>query len=183
MRGTRVGSIVLAAFVAGCSTTGTGHGVSVSPTGPPSPSPTTSPSPSPDSTPPPDGPLTTGAAAVTVSGDLTAQVGFPTLSEPDVWSVPPGPMDLQWTEPGGRSLQLSGTSFASRAVTSADRVLTLTIDGPDGTVGFSSSAGECTITITPALPETVGGVFTCSSLVDTTGAFTVQASGNFSASA
>jgi hypothetical protein len=181
MRATVAVAATLAAFAVGCTATGVGHGESVSPVPTVTSSPTVSASPSAVATPTADGPLQTGAAAVSVSGGLTAQIGLPTLSQPDVWSAPPGPMDLQWTEPGGEALHLSGTSFASRAATSADRVLALTVDGPDGPVEFTSSAGECTITITPALPDNLGGLFTCASLTDATGGLTVQVQGTFSA--
>jgi hypothetical protein len=49
-------------------------------------------------------------------------------------------------------------------------------------VEFSSSAGECSVTITPALPDEMGGVFTCTLLTDVQGALTVDARGAFSAS-
>lgn len=90
-------------------------------------------------------------------------------------------MDLGWTEPGGQALRLTGTSFSSRVVTASDRILSLTLDGPEGPVEFSSSDGGCSITITPALPDNVGGLFTCASLTDVTGAFTIQVQGTFSA--
>jgi len=181
MRATVAVGAVLAALATGCTTTGTGHGESVSPTTPASPAPTTSPSPTVDASPTPDGPLETGAASLTLTGDLSAQVGLPSLTEPDVWSTPPGPMELQWNEPGGQLLRLSGTAFASLAATSEEVVLELVVDGPDGPVEFMSADGGCSITITPALPDNMGGVFTCASLTDVTGSFTVEARGTFSA--
>ena len=179
MRGTMAIGAICAALAVGCTTTGIGRGESVPP--PSTPAPTASPSPTDSPSPAPDGPLETGAAAATFTGDLTLQVGFNSLTEPDVWSAPPGSMDLQWDEPGGQFLRLSGSSFASRAATSADHVLGLVVDGPSGPVEFTSAGGECSITITPALPDNVGGVFTCASLTDVTGAFTVEARGTFSA--
>jgi hypothetical protein len=175
------GPILLA--LSACSTAGVGHGVSpsVSPIGT-TPSPATPAPSSPSPTVTEDGPLETGSASVLISGGVALQVGFPTLVEPDVWSLPPGPMDLTWQDPGGQTLRISGTSFASRAATSGDRVLAFTVDGPDGPLEFSSQTGECSITVSPALPTTMGGVFTCSGLTDTTGAVTVSAQGSFSAS-
>lgn len=179
MRGRTAIGAICAALAVGCTTTGIGRGGSVPP--PSTPAPTVSPSPTASPSPAPDGPLETGAAAVSLTGDLTVQVGLNSLTEPDVWSAPPGSMDLQWDEPGGQFLRLSGSSFASRAATSADHVLGLVVDGPSGPVEFTSAGGECSITITPALPDNVGGVFTCASLTDVTGAFTVEARGTFSA--
>jgi hypothetical protein len=181
MRASWAVGAVVAAIAAGCGTTGTGHGVSVSPsvvdTSPiPSPTPTSL-SPSLAA----DGPLEIGGATIALSGDLTVQASFPTLVEPDVWAPPPAPMDLTWDEPTGLSLSLSGTSFASRAATSGDRVLRFVVTGPAGPLEFSSSTGECSITITPALPDNMGGVFTCTAVTDASGTTTVSASGTFSA--
>jgi hypothetical protein len=48
-------------------------------------------------------------------------------------------------------------------------------------VVFSSTSGECSVTITPALPTNMGGVFTCTLLTDVEGLTTVDARGVFSA--
>jgi hypothetical protein len=90
-------------------------------------------------------------------------------------------MDIAWTG-DGRELRLSGTSFVSLAPTSADHVLSFTLPGPDGPLEFSSTDGGCSVTITPALPDNVGGVFACGSITDATGGTTVDARGTFAAS-
>jgi hypothetical protein len=100
---------------------------------------------------------------------------------PAVWAPPPAPMDITWQGPSTQDLRLSGISFVSRAETSADRALSFTVNGPDGPVVFSSTAGECSVTITPALPDNMGGVFTCTLLTDVEGVTTVDARGVFSA--
>jgi hypothetical protein len=92
-------------------------------------------------------------------------------------------MDITWNGPSTELLRLSGTSFVSRAVTGPDRVLSFTVNGPEGPVVFTSSAGECAVTITPALPDSMGGVFTCTLLTDGEGVTTVDARGVFSATA
>jgi hypothetical protein len=180
MRRTVVVGSVLAAIGTACGTSGTGHGVSVSP-----PivviSPSAVPPESPDATPSVDGPLQTGGATVSTTGELTVQVSLPTLVEPDVWGPPPSPMDLTWDEPSGQSLSLSGTSFTSRAATGDDRALTFVLTGADGPLQFTSTSGECSVTITPALPDNMGGVFACIAITDTEGTTTVNASGTFSA--
>ena len=61
------------------------------------------------------------------------------------------------------------------------RALSFTVPGPDGPAVFSSTAGECSVTITPALPDNMGGVFTCTQLTDAEGVMTVDARGVFSA--
>lgn len=182
MRGSWAVGAVLAALGIACTSTGTAPGgVTVSPP-PPDATPVPSPTPSATASPGPDGPLQTGGASISITGDLTAQVSLPTLVQPDAWAPPPGSMDLRWSEPGGQALQLSGASFTSLASTSEDRVLELLVNGPTGPVEFRSAAGECTVTITPALPDQVGGLFRCTGLSDAGGAFTVGASGAFSAS-
>jgi hypothetical protein len=180
MRTTRFLGAVLATITTACGTTGTGHGVSVSPSvvvSPPDASPTESPAP----TVVPDGPLETGGATISTSGALTVQASLSTLVEPEVWGTPPAPMNLTWNDPTGQSLSLAGTSFASRATTAEDRVLSFVVAGPDGPAQFTSDDGGCTITITPALPESMGGVFTCTAITDANGLLTVNASGTFSA--
>jgi hypothetical protein len=171
---------LLAVLTAACSATGVGHGPSLSP--PPSddsPSPIVSPSPT--GSPGPASPLNAGAATLTVSGGLTMSVPFASIATPAVWAPPPAPMDIAWQGPTTQVLRLSGTSFVSRAETSSDRALSFTVPGPNGPVVFSSTAGECSVTITPALPDNMGGVFTCTLLTDVEGVMTVDARGVFSA--
>jgi hypothetical protein len=177
-RGTRVLGALLAALTAACTTTGVGHGPSVSPP-PQDDSPSASPSPSPTGSPGPDSGLTTGTATFSLSGDLTLDVRITRVARPAVWAPPPAPMDITWQGTSGQQLRLSGTSFLSRTETTADRALSFTVAGPDGSVEFSSTAGECSVTITPALPDNMGGVFTCTLLTDVEGVTTVDARGNF----
>jgi hypothetical protein len=119
---------------------------------------------------------------VTLSGDLALDVSFASIETPAVWAPPPAPMDITWRGGDGVRLHLSGMSFVSLAETGEDRVLSFTVAGPDGPVEFSSTGGECTVTITPALPDNMGGVFTCTLLTDVEGLTTVDARGIFSAS-
>ena len=170
----------LAVFAAGCTTSGIGHGPSVSPPADGlSPSPTASPSSS--GSPGPESPLRDGVATLTLSGELALNAAFSSIATPAVWAPPPAPMDVTWLGTGAQQLRLSGLSFVSLAPTSAERVLSFTVTGPEGPVAFSSTGGECNITITPALPDNMGGVFICTSLADVEGATTVDARGTFSA--
>jgi hypothetical protein len=180
-RRTRVLGALLAVVTAACSTTGVGHGPSVSssPLDDVSPSPTVSPGPT--ESPGPASSLDTGIANLTLSGDLTLSVPSARLATPAVWAPPPAPMDITWQDSSGQELHLSGTSFVSREETSADHALSFTVAGPDGPVEFSSTTGECTITITPALPDNMGGLFTCTLLTDVEGVTTVDARGIFAA--
>ena len=180
---TRVLGALLVMTAAACTTTGVGHGVSVSPPPPDDASPSPTLSPTPSVSPGPESALETGTATLTLSGDLTMTVPFASIATPAVWAPPPAPMDIAWIGPSTEELRLSGTSFVSRAATSPDRELSFTVTGSGGPVVFSSIAGECTVTITPALPTTMGGLFNCTLLTDVEGAVTVDARGVFSATA
>ena len=171
----------IATFATACSVTG-----NVEPTiSPPPPtdvdgSPTPAPSPSENGSPAPESPLTNGAATLILSGDLTQTITFTTLSSA-VWAPPPASMNLAWAN-GGRELRLTGASFVSLAVTSAEHVLSFSVQGPDGPLEFSSADGGCSVTITPALPDNVGGVLACATITDVQGGTTVGAQGTFAAS-
>ncbi len=191
MRGTRLRTGALEALFGvlcgvlaiSCSATGTGHGPSpsISPPSTGDGSVSATPSASPSGSPGPESPLAVGSATLTLTGDLALNVSLPAIQTPAVWAPPPAPMDITWA--GGPSVvHLSGTSFVSLAETSALTVLSFSVQGPNGPVEFTSSAGECSITITPALPDNMGGVFTCTLLTDAAGAVTVDARGAFSAS-
>lgn len=180
MRATWAKATVLAALTAACSTTGVGHGVSISP--PPPQSPIPEPSATPSVSPGPASPLTTGTASISMAGDVRiVDRAFPTLVTPAVWAPPPAPMDITWSTGNGQTLRLFGTSFVSRVDTSPAQGLSFTIQSPDGLLEFTSTAGECSITITPALPDNMAGVFTCTAFVDTNGSTTVDVRGTFSA--
>jgi hypothetical protein len=172
---------LLAVLAAGCTTAGIGHGPSVSPPPPDGISPTPTATTSPSGSPGPESPLRDGVATLSLTGELTLNVTFSSIATPAVWAPPPAPMDITWVGTGAEQLRLSGQSFVSLAETSADNVLSFTVTGPDGPVAFSSTGGECSMTITPALPDNVGGVFICTSLADVEGATTVDARGTFSA--
>jgi len=183
-RRTRVLGALLTVLTAACTTTGIGHGPSdaVSPPPPDGPSPTPTFSPTASGSPGPASPLVVGAANITLSGDVTMSIGLPSIETPAVWAPPPAPMDITWSGGAVQQLHLSGTSFVSLAPTSADKALSFTVQGPDGPIEFSSTAGECSVTITPALADDMAGLFSCTLLTDVGGAVTVDARGTFTAS-
>ena len=92
-----------------------------------------------------------------------------------------GAIALSWRGNGRQALSITGSSFAAQAPTDIDRVLEFSLPGPDGLLTFRSSAGECLITISPALVDQMGGSFTCTSVISVDGAVTVSAQGSFSA--
>ena len=181
MRRSWIAGATVVAFAVACSTTGVGHGPSISPPAPTASASPTGVSPTLTGSPGPASDLTVGTASVALTGDLTLTVTFAPLDDPAVWAPPPAPMDLTWNGPGPTRLNLAGTSFLSRADTSPERALSFTVRGPDGPAAFVSASGECSVTITPALPENMGGVFSCTALTDAEGALTVDARGSFTA--
>jgi hypothetical protein len=170
---------LLAVLTASCSATGFGQGPSVSPPPPDDASPSPTVSASPTGSPGPASGVNAGLANVSVSGDLTLDVRFSRVATEAVWAPPPAAMNITWQDTSGQHLRLAGTSFVSLAETSADRALSFAVVGPNGLVEFSSTAGECSVTITPALPDNMGGIFTCTLLTDVGGVTTVDLRGTF----
>lgn len=128
--------------------------------------------------------FTTGSAAVTVTGVVNGSETYPALGLPAVWVPPPGDLAMTWAGSGERVLTLGGVSFTAQQPTSPERVLTFTVRSADGPVEFSSTDGECLVTISPALPDRMGGTFLCTAIegVGSDGtAVTVTAQGTFAA--
>ena len=130
--------------------------------------------------------LTSGSAAVTISGALTISETYPNLGLPAAWVPPPGSFAMTWRG-AERELSLGGVSFTAQQPTSPERVLSFTVRGPDGPVTFQSDAGECLVTISPALLDRMGGTFLCTSITGDIGdagdgaTVTVTAQGTFTA--
>jgi len=127
------------------------------------------------------GAVNTGTASVSTTGVLTSQVTYTTLASPAIWAVPPGGMALNWTATRNQTLGISGASFTAQQPTAPERLLQFSVQGPDGLVVFQSSAGECLVTITPALATQMGGTFLCTNIQSEDGSITVNAQGSFSA--
>jgi hypothetical protein len=127
------------------------------------------------------GAVNTGTASVSTTGVLTTQVAYTTLASPAIWAVPPGGMALNWTATRNQSLGISGASFTAQQPTAPERLLQFSVQGPDGLVVFQSSAGECLVTITPALANQMGGTFLCTNIQSEDGSITVNAQGSFNA--
>jgi hypothetical protein len=128
--------------------------------------------------------FTTGTAAVTVTGAVNLSETYPLLGLPSLWVPPPGDFAMTWTGPGERVLTLGGVSFTAQQPTSAERVLTFTMRTAEGQLAFTSGAGECLVTISPALPDRMGGTFLCASITGDAGdgtTATVTAQGTFAA--
>ena len=126
----------------------------------------------------------TGSASVTVTGAVNLSATYPSLGLPALWVPPPGDFAMTWVASGERTLTLGGVSFTAQQPTSPERVLTFTVGTGDEQLSFTSSAGECLVTISPALPDRMGGAFLCTSITGSAGdgtTATVTAQGTFTA--
>lgn len=122
-----------------------------------------------------------GTASVIVTGDLAATATFGQLTSPAIWSPPPGTLALAWGGAGKQSFAIGGESFASRIVTSPVHSLSLTLRVSAAAVEFRSTAGECSVTINPALPDNMGGNFQCAGIASADGSLRIDAQGTFAA--
>jgi hypothetical protein len=136
---------------------------------------------SPTSTPAGAGSVTLGQASLSLSGGINAAVSFGRLATPAEWMPPPGAIALSWNGPGEQVLSLAGTSFTSQIATDAEHSLSFTVNVDGAPVSFSSTAGECSVTISPALPTQMGGTFLCTNLSSVDDVVSVNAQGSFSA--
>ena len=125
-----------------------------------------------------------GTAAVTLTGAVNLSETYPSLGLPALWVPPPGDFAMTWIGSGERTLTLGGVSFTAQQPTSSERILSFTVGSGDGQLAFTSSAGECLVTISPALPDHMGGTFLCTSITGDAGdgtTVTVTAQGTFTA--
>jgi len=125
-----------------------------------------------------------GTATVTLTGAVNLSETYPSLGLPALWVPPPGDFAMTWIGSGERALTLGGVSFTAQQPTSPERTLTFTVGSGDGELAFTSSAGECLVTISPALPDHMGGTFLCTSITGDAGdgaTVAVTAQGTFTA--
>jgi hypothetical protein len=129
------------------------------------------------------GNMRTGGASVITAGGVNATLTLTKLDAPALWTPPPGDISLRWTGAGQASLSLVGPAFTSRQPTSATVTLSFSIPGSESAAFlFISSAGECFVTISAAMPDQMSGIFDCGTLASSDGKVTVTARGTFTAS-
>ncbi|MGZ4126442.1 MAG: hypothetical protein ACXVQU_12910 [Actinomycetota bacterium] len=126
------------------------------------------------------GSVTHGAATLSVSGALQTTQPALLLSSPAIYAPAPGGFALNWTS-GAAGFAMSGTSFVGTDPTSVSLHLTLSVHASSGTRTFSSTDGQCQVTVSQADAHTFIGAFSCAGLSDTTGSSTVTAQGTFAA--
>ena len=165
MRGTWLRTRALGAFLvvltAACTTTGIGHGPSgtVSPPTPSGASPTPAVSPTPSGSPVQESPLAVGVATVALSGKSTMSIGLSSIETPAVWAPPPAPMDITWS--GGAVQRLHPRRDVVRQPRPDERGQGALVHrpGPGRADRVLVDGRECSVTITPALADNMGGVF------------------------
>lgn len=121
--------------------------------------------------------LTSGVAEVSVSGGLEADAPFDGVSEPAIYQPLPGDVAVSWGQGG---LTITGPLNLGAQATIGGLSLSLSVptDGPP--ISFSSSAGECVITIDAATDLAFSGSFACDGLAG--GGVIAHAEGTFEAS-
>lgn len=137
---------------------------------------------------PPTGPpgvtgsVTHGQATLTLTGGLTQTTTFATLGSSAIWSPAPGTMTLSWTgSDPAESISIGGSSFIGQQSTSSSLTLAFSVKTLKGPEAFRSQAGECTVTLNPAMATQVGALFFCTNLKSVGGTVTVNAQGSFTA--
>lgn len=124
------------------------------------------------------GNITSGEIGLTISGDIQAQTKLTQLITA-IYSPPPGGFALVWTAGGGNptTVGLGGTSFVGTKPTSPTLMLTLVAIG-NASASFTSTNGECNVTIDRTEPTNIAGTFECVELRGTSHV-TVNVSGSF----
>jgi hypothetical protein len=135
----------------------------------------------PSSSPGITGSVTQGSATMTLSGTASGNLTLNTLSSPAIWSPPPGSLALLWSGPLKQSFGLGGASFVGQRSTSGALSLSFTVIVNAAAVAFTSTSGECIITITTAETTSVAGTYQCTGVPNDDATVLINAQGSFSA--
>jgi hypothetical protein len=109
-------------------------------------------------------PLHSGSATVRMSGGLDEHLKLP-LAPPgaSIWGRSTGQISLKYLSRDGDALLINGSIPGRSAKTSTALTLSFVVQRT-GAVAFSSSRGECEVTIRRSETKSVRGSFTCSKL-------------------
>jgi hypothetical protein len=107
------------------------------------------------------GMLTTGLAAVQISGRVGASLDLPRLVSGVV--APGRVVALIWADSAGNTFGIGGAAFPGTRRTSTTLVVSLAL-AREPAFTAASAGGECTVTLTTASPRRVEGRATCSRL-------------------
>jgi hypothetical protein len=116
------------------------------------------------------GNLTNGEVTLHVAGDVEVDKTLVQLVTA-VFTPSPGGVALVWTAGGtdASTVGIGGPSFVGSQATSASLSLTLVVHSEGEILGFSSTNGECEITIDVATEAELSGGFACRGLTSSTG--------------
>jgi hypothetical protein len=123
--------------------------------------------------------LTKGSARMDVTGDIESSFVMNSLGGNTIWQPPNGGMALTWIDHMGNAFGVGGQVFKGTKKTATLLVASMAFDQSL----FSSTGGECTITIGKARTASMSGSISCKDLsqtgksVSVTGTFEATASG------
>jgi hypothetical protein len=127
------------------------------------------------------GVLTSGAASLTITGDLSVAASLDRLSGLVAYAPPPDAFFVGWTDAGGdQVLTMAGQTFTGTRETSDALMLSIHFVDDAGTHAFSSTGGECSLEITEAAATSLSGTVSCAGLTGD-GGVTVGVEGTFEA--
>ncbi len=129
------------------------------------------------------GHVTSGSVSLRLSGDLAFERTLDQLVS-TVYQPPPGALVLVWTAGGtnATTLGIGGASFTGTRPTSASLTFNAVVQTSGEIATFSSTNGECQITIDEATETRIAGSYRCPDLSSGTGEV-VHAEGSFQAEA
>ncbi len=128
-----------------------------------------------------DGTLSTGRVDLQISGDVRLDATLTNLLS-GVVSPPPGGFAVVWTAGGmdATTVGIGGGATVGTHPTSPSLVLSLVAPSAGGLHSWTSTEGECEVTIATAAAARLTGSFTCRDLASTDGAV-VDVSATFQA--
>jgi hypothetical protein len=90
-------------------------------------------------------------------------------------------MALLWAGPLKQAFGLGGASFLGQRSTSSALSLSFTAPVNGAAVAFTSTNGECIITIATAAPTSVAGSYQCTGVPNDDASIVINAQGSFNA--
>ena len=123
--------------------------------------------------------LRKGSATVRVSGGVKEKLTL-SLGPSASWQAAPGTLDLSYLTRSAEALLIQGSTPTGSTPTSSELTLSLVLQR-HGAQAFSSTRGECRITITRSRPRSFSGRFACAKLRGR--GKTIRATGTFQGSA
>lgn len=119
--------------------------------------------------------ISSGTAAITVTGGATFERSLTADTESTLVNEPPAGFAMIFRQGNDNILSISGEAFDGERVTSRKLVLGLVLESDDGLISFSDTDGACTVRMTPG-DDGVAGSFACPNVSTETGTFSFDGS-------